>query len=109
MSLQNLLQKMKGEPVPPLGSPGSLTQKAEGTAATRIPPSGSPGSPGSPEKNKEERVFEPEPQLDKYQLALEALAACGWHGATAENVAAAIADGVTDEVVLTAMLEVRHV
>ena len=44
-----------------------------------------------------------------FEDALQALAACGWHGATAENVARAIADGVTDEVVLTAMLEVRHV
>jgi hypothetical protein len=44
-----------------------------------------------------------------FEDALQALAACGWHGAGAEAVAAAIADGVTDEVVLTAMLEVRHV
>lgn len=52
---------------------------------------------------------EPEPQPDKYQLALEALAACGWHGVTAENVARVISAGVTDEALLTAMLEVSHV
>jgi len=44
----------------------------------------------------------------RYEDALEALAACGWTGVSAVNVARAISAGVTDETVLTAMLEVNH-
>ena len=47
---------------------------------------------------------EPDQQADKYQLALAALAEHGWHGAGAEAVAAAIADGVTDPHVLEGLL-----
>jgi len=40
-----------------------------------------------------------------FEDALQAFVGCGWTGVTAENVARAIADGTTDETVLTAMLE----
>jgi len=44
-------------------------------------------------------------QADKFEPALAALAACGWIGVSAENVARAIADGMTDEAQLVALLE----
>jgi hypothetical protein len=44
-------------------------------------------------------------QSDKFEPALAALAACGWIGVSAENVARAIADGMTDEAQLVALLE----
>ena len=47
---------------------------------------------------------DPNPQPDKYQLALEALAACGWTGVSAVNVARAIADGETDPHLLESLL-----
>ena len=40
-----------------------------------------------------------------FEDALQALAACGWTGVSADAVARAIADGVTDEAVLSAILE----
>jgi len=43
-----------------------------------------------------------------FEDALQALVACGWSGESAVGVARAIADGVTDETVLTAMLEVTQ-
>jgi len=39
-----------------------------------------------------------------FEDALQALAACGWSGESVVNVARAIADGVTDEAMLTSML-----
>jgi len=46
-----------------------------------------------------------ETEPTKFDVALAALAACGWIGVSAENVARAIAKGVTDEAQLVALLE----
>jgi len=43
-----------------------------------------------------------------FEDALQALVACGWTGVSAVNVARAISAGVTDEAMLTAMLEAPH-
>jgi len=43
-----------------------------------------------------------------FEDALQALVGCGWVGVTAENVARVISAGVTDEAMLTSMLEATH-
>jgi len=47
-------------------------------------------------------------QSADFENVLLALAACGWSGESVVNVARAIADGVTDEAMLTSMLGATH-
>ena len=105
MSLASVIQRFKS-------SPSSPSEKVEGTAATRIPAGGSPGSPGSPRNNKnlrgKQESTESRPLSDMGQRALDALAAHGWAGDNAMKVARLIEGGETDEAVLIAVLEGRH-
>ncbi len=90
MSLAKVIQSMKS-------SPGSPDVFSGGTAAARIPPSGSPSSPGSPEKNKGESekaavcAVRPPPRQSPGLLAtIKRMAMfCGY---TDENLAYALSD-----------------